>query len=249
MLNQFKLSKHSTLPPKKINKSDLLKENRVLIKKLSAIQDKLYAQNKYSVLIIFQGMDTSGKDSAVKHMFSGVNPAGCKVMSFKVPTPEESAHHFLWRVSAQTPATGMIQIFNRSHYEEILMPIVHNTQTIKTLRARCNEINVFEAGLVNNNTILLKFYLHISHTEQLQRLSERQHDKTKQWKLSEKDVVDINKHDAYKKAYEFIFDHCWQNPWIIIPADKKWFKNNQLLKMIVDKLNQYSIEYPTLNKQ
>jgi PPK2 family polyphosphate:nucleotide phosphotransferase len=235
-----------TVPSKGSSKSAADKENQLLINQLSVIQDKLYAQNKYSVLIILQGMDTAGKDSAVKHVFSGVNPAGCNVMSFKVPTQQEAAHHFLWRVSSCCPARGIIQIFNRSHYEEILMPKVHHTLSKNMLVKRCKEINMFESGLVNNNTILLKFYLHISHKEQLQRLNERRNDKSKRWKFSEEDIVDVNRHEAYRKAYEFIFKYTSLYPWTIIPADKKWYKNNQILKAIVLKLQDYNIDYPTL---
>ncbi|MCC6372378.1 MAG: polyphosphate kinase [Bacteroidia bacterium] len=247
MRKKVVLAQMSTIPPTDCDKAGTIKENAKLVKQLSAIQDKLFAQNKYSVLIILQGMDTAGKDSAVKHVFSGVNPAGCNVMSFKVPTPEEAAHHFLWRVSTRCPGKGMIQIFNRSHYEEILMPLVHSTQSKAVLEARCKEINVFESGLILNNTILIKFYLHISHKEQMQRLNERRNDKSKQWKFSEEDIVDIKKHKAYKAAYEFIFKHCSQNPWLIVPADKKWYKNNQILKIIVNKLSDYTIEYPQPN--
>lgn len=241
------LSTISTLPGNNASKKLAEMENIELIKKLTVIQDKLYAQNKYSVLIILQGMDTAGKDSAVKHVFSGVNPAGCNVKSFKIPSIEEAAHHFLWRVIDKCPEKGMIQIFNRSHYEEILMPRVHHQLSEKMLVQRCSEINAFETGLVKNNTILLKFYLNISHKEQLSRLNKRRTDLSRQWKFSEEDIVDINKHEAYKNAYEFIFKHASENPWIIIPADKKWYKNNCILKTIVGELSRYSINYPQLD--
>lgn len=192
-------------------------------------------------------MDTAGKDSAVKHVFSGVNPAGCNVKSFKVPSHEEYAHHFLWRVSTQCPARGMIQIFNRSHYEEILMPKINNTCNTKILKQRCNEINAFEKGLINNNTIILKFYLHISHNEQIIRLEERKNDKNKQWKYQKQDIADIANHKLYKKAYEFIFKNCSESKeWLIIPADKKWYKKNLILHAIVAELNKYKIDYPEI---
>ena len=247
MKNNQSLWSFPTLPNAKITKAQAAIESARLIKKLATIQDKLYGQNKYSVLIVLQGMDTSGKDSTVKRVFSGVNPAGCNVKSFKVPTTVEKAHHFLWRVNAVSPQKGMIQIFNRSHYEDILIPIVHNTLKEKQIAERCDEINAFEQGLINNNTILLKFFLNISHKEQLKRLETRRTKPNKRWKFQEDDIVDINKHNTYRKAYELIFDQCKKAAaWQIIPADKKWFKNYAILHHIVHILNDYHIEYPVL---
>ncbi len=241
------LSAQATLPTSKITKAKAAIESARLVKQLATIQDKLYGQNKYSVLIVLQGMDTSGKDSAVKRVFSGVNPAGCNVKSFKVPSTVEQAHHFLWRVNAACPQKGMIQIFNRSHYEDILMPIIHNTLNEKQITERCEEINAFERGLVQNGTILIKFFLNISYKEQVKRLETRRTTPNKRWKFQEDDIVDINKHSSYKKAYELIFDKCSQSEsWQIIPADKKWFKNYVILHRIVKVLNNYTIEYPVL---
>jgi PPK2 family polyphosphate:nucleotide phosphotransferase len=237
--------KEYLLPPKKITKAQALERNIKLLEKLSSIQEKLFAQRKYSVLIILQGMDTAGKDSAVKHVFSGVNPAGCNVKSFKVPTEEEAAHHFLWRVSKECPARGMIEIFNRSHYEELLVPMVNKLLNDNELKERCEEINNFEKGLINNRTILIKFYLNISHIEQLQRLKERQSDKTKRWKYQKGDEVDIKRHDQFKDAYAYVLKHCSDVvPWHIIPADKKWYKNYLILNTIVKELSKYKIHYP-----
>ena len=182
MSNHIRLADISTLPTQKINKEEAEAKNIVLIEKLAAIQNKLYAQKKYSVLIVLQGMDTAGKDGAVKNVFSGVNPAGCNVKSFKAPTEEEAAHHFLWRIVKKCPEKGMIQIFNRSHYEDVLMPVINKTVSKKMIRERCEEINEFEKGLIKNNTILLKFYLHVSHKEQLRRLKDRKTDEHKKWK-------------------------------------------------------------------
>ena len=247
MSRRIQLSSIATLPTKKISKAKAKSESIVLIKKLSEIQDKLYAQKKYSVLIILQGMDTAGKDGAVKQVFSGVNPAGCNVKSFKVPTTEEAAHEFLWRINKECPAKGMIQIFNRSHYEDILIPKVKKLLPDKILKARLDEINVFEKGLVKANTILMKFFLHISHAEQIQRLNDRKADPHKRWKFQKEDVVDISKHAKYKKAYELIFSkHSTATPWQIIPADKKWYKNYAILNAIVLELKKYDIDYPVL---
>lgn len=242
-----RLSNLSTLPTKKIDKAKAASEVIRLITRLSEIQDKLYAQSKYAVLIVLQGMDTSGKDSAVKHVFSGVNPAGCNVKSFKVPGSEEASHHFLWRINKECPQKGMIKIFNRSHYEDILVPSINKTLSNDQIKERCREINEFERGLVNDNTILIKFFLNISHEEQLQRLEERMTDPDKNWKLTEEDSIDIDKHMSYSKVYENIFARCSEvEKWHIIPADKKWYKNYAILDHIVNTLEKFDIEYPAI---
>jgi polyphosphate kinase 2 (PPK2 family) len=194
-------------------------------------------------------MDTAGKDSAVKHVFSGVNPAGCNVKSFKKPSSQESSHHFLWRINKECPAKGMIKIFNRSQFEDILVPMINDELSKKVLEERCNEINAFEKGLIHDHTIYFKFYLHISHGEQIKRLEERKTNPTKNWKYQKQDVRDISKHTTFKSAYEFIIKNCSENVnWQIIPADKKWFKNYCILKTIVEHLNTYEIKYPKLEK-
>jgi PPK2 family polyphosphate:nucleotide phosphotransferase len=241
----IKLSAISTSPDGKITESEIEKENTWLIEKLSKIQNKLFAQRKYSVLIVLQGMDTAGKDSAVKHVFSGVNPAGCRVKSYKVPTAEEAAHHFLWRISKECPEKGMIQIFNRSHYEDVLVPLVNDSLSIEQVKGRCEEINIFEKGLLKDNTIVLKFYLHVSHEEQLRRLETRKTDEHKRWKYQKEDILAIKKHDQYKKSYEFVFEHCSKDiSWQVVPADKKWYKNYYILNSIVKELEKYDIHYP-----
>ena len=248
MSRSISLNSISTLPVGKINESEAGKETQILIEKLGKIQNKLFAQKKYSVLIVLQGMDTSGKDGAVKHVFSGVNPAGCSVKSFKAPTAEELAHHFLWRISKECPETGMIQIFNRSHYEDVLMPIVNKSLPESLITERYNEINVFEKGLVKNNTILFKFYLHVSHEEQLKRLEDRKTDEHKRWKYQKEDIIAIKKHEDYKKAYEHVFENCSESlPWLIVPADKKWYKNYFILNFIVKELEKYDIHYPHID--
>ncbi|HXU28252.1 MAG TPA: PPK2 family polyphosphate kinase [Bacteroidia bacterium] len=245
MKNPIKLNGISTLPKEKITEAKAKKEIVHLIEKLSTIQNKLYAQRKYAVLIILQGMDTSGKDSAVKHVFSGINPAGCNVKSFKVPTLEETLHHFLWRVVKECPEKGMIELFNRSHYESILVPMVHKSATGETLKERCEEINAFEKGLVNDNTIVFKFYLHVSHKEQVKRLKDRKTDEHKRWKYQKEDILAISKHNDYKKAYEFVFENCSEDvTWQIVPAVKKWYKNYCILRSIVKELERYDIHYP-----
>lgn len=245
MSRSVSLSSISNAPPAGASKASIEKKSVKLVQKLAEIQDKLFAQKKYSVLIVLQGMDTAGKDSAVKHVFSGVNPAGCSVKSFKIPTPEEQAHHFLWRCSKECPEKGTIKIFNRSYYEDILISKVKGLLTDKQLKERCEEINAFEKALTNNKTIVLKFYLHISHNEQLQRLHERRSDPTKRWKYQKQDIVDIKNHDKFANAYEFVFKHCSRPlPWIIVPANKKWYKNYFILDTIVSELKKYEITYP-----
>jgi polyphosphate kinase 2 (PPK2 family) len=193
-------------------------------------------------------MDTSGKDGAVKNVFSGVNPAGCQVKSFKAPTAEESSHHFLWRISRECPQKGMIKIFNRSHYEDILVPMVEQLIDVALLQERCEEINLFERGLINHNCILIKFYLHVSHDEQIRRLQARRTASHKRWKYSKEDDIAISKHEEYKTAYELIFKQCSHIvPWQIIPSDKKWYRNYCLLKAIVHELEKYEISYPDID--
>jgi PPK2 family polyphosphate:nucleotide phosphotransferase len=247
MSHKIKIDKIPTVPTEKISENEAEKESLYLIEKLIKIQNKLYAQKKYAILIVLQGMDASGKDSAVKKVFSGVNPGGCNAKAFKKPTEEEAAHHFLWRVSKECPEKGYIQIFNRSHYEDILVPAVNKTISDKMIKERCNEINAFERGLVMDNTIVMKFYLHVSHKEQVERLKERKTDPQKQWKYQADDVLAIGWHDKFKKVYKTIFKNCSEEvEWHIIPADKKWYKNYTILKQIVETLEKYEIEYPKL---
>ena len=244
-MKPIKLNDIPTLPIEKITETKAKKEIVRLIDKLSGIQNKLFAQRKYAVLIILQGMDTSGKDSAVKHVFSGINPAGCNVKAFKVPTEEENLHHFLWRVVKACPEKGMIQLFNRSHYEAVLVPFVDKSITIEKLKERCEDINAFEKSLVRDNTLIFKYYLHVSHKEQLKRLKASKTDEHKRWKYQKEDILAISQHDVYKKAYEFVFENCSEDVnWQIVPADKKWYKNYYILRDIVKELERFDIHYP-----
>jgi PPK2 family polyphosphate:nucleotide phosphotransferase len=246
-MKKIDLSRISTKPPEDADKKETLEKHEALVQKLSEIQNKLYAQQKYSVLIIIQGMDASGKDGAIKSVFSGVNPAGCNVKSFKVPTPEEAAHHFLWRINKECPPKGMMMIFNRSQYEEILESTINKTEDLKKIDSYYDDINAFEKSLVNDHTIMLKFYLHVSHGEQLKRLKERKTDEHKRWKYQKGDVKAIKKHKEYKRVYEKIFERCSaQVPWHIVPADKNWYKNYSILSTIVKKLQDFDIQYPKI---
>lgn len=238
-MKEINLNKISTLPPEGTDKEKLKQEIDSLKEKLSELQESLFAKNERSLLVILQGMDTSGKDNAVKHIFSGVNPAGCRVKSFKFPTEEEQAHHFLWRVSKEAPERGYIQVFNRSQYEEILENMISEQMDEAEMKETFEEINVFEKGLKRNGTIVLKFYLHVSQEVQLERLEERKNDPDKHWKYSKDDIKSIGRHEEYRKIYETIFQQEQEIPWTVIPSDKKWYKNYLILKAVVKALDSY----------
>jgi PPK2 family polyphosphate:nucleotide phosphotransferase len=239
------LSAIATEPGEEIDKKTAKEEIEKMKEELAELQQKLYAQGKYSVLIIIQGMDASGKDGAIRQVFSGVNPAGCNVISFKVPTEEEGSHDFLWRVHKVCPAKGMITVFNRSHYEDILVPSVHKLFDAEQIERRYHAINDFEQLLVNNNTIVLKFYLHVSHEAQVERINERKTDPFKKWKYQESDIKDMSYREEFLSVYESIFERCSEAvPWHIIPADKNWYKSYCILKLLLETLKEYKIAYP-----
>ncbi len=214
--------------------------------RLASLQEVLYAGQKRSVLIVLQGMDTAGKDGTIAHIFSGVNPQGCDVASFKTPTPLEAHHDFLWRCHAHTPASGMIQIFNRSHYEQALFPRVHKTIKPKQVRTVLNEINGFESVLHDNGTVVLKFFLHISHAEQTRRLKARLDDPEKHWKFSAADLAERKFWDDYQAAYEDILRHTSHRkaPWFVIPSDHKWYRNLAISGIILEALESLKLKYP-----
>jgi PPK2 family polyphosphate:nucleotide phosphotransferase len=215
------------------------------IKKLGAelgeLQEMLAAAHQHSVLLILQGTDTSGKDGTIRHVLSQVNPQGCQVYSFKQPTPEELDHDFLWRVHKVTPGKGILGVFNRSHYEDVLVVRVQKLVPEDAWKRRYEEINAFEKLLADNNTIILKFFLHISAKEQEERLLAREKDKDKAWKLSATDWEDRRYWDDFQKAYEDMLEKCstpWA-PWYIVPANHKWFRNLAIAHTIVDALEPY----------
>ena len=221
----------------------------VLVKhrdRLAALQDVFYASEKHALLIVIQGMDAAGKDGTISHIFSGVNPQGCDVASFKVPTALESRHDFLWRVHAQIPPRGMINIFNRSHYEDVLSPRVHKQITAKEARSRMEDINNFETMLTRNGVVLLKFFLHISHQEQTARLAARLDTPDKHWKLSEADFKERKFWPEYETAYNEILSATSQKhaPWFVIPADHKWYRNVAISKILADTLEGLKLDYP-----
>jgi len=216
------------------------------IARIEDLQQRLYAQGQWGVLMVLQGMDAAGKDGAIKHVMSGVNPQGCQVFSFKHPTATELQHDFLWRVHAQVPARGMIGIFNRSHYEDVIVPRVRGSITKKVCSARYDQINDFEAMLVENGTVILKFMLHISRDEQKRRLLERLTDETKNWKFRIGDLEDRAKWDDFTKAYEAALRHTSTKraPWYIVPADDNDVRDWLVARRIADTLEKLDLRYP-----
>lgn len=217
-----------------------------LLNRLPDLQYLLYASKKNSLLIVLQGVDGSGKDGSIRHVMSRVNPQGCSVTSFKVPTPEEASHDFLWRIHEAVPERGKIGIFNRSHYEDVLVVRVHKLVPKTVWSRRFEEINRFEKALSENDVKILKFFLHIGHKEQLKRFEQRVHDKTKQWKLSPQDFKERRYWPQYMAAYEDALSRCstkWA-PWYIIPANHKWFRNLALSHIIVTTLADMNLKLP-----
>ena len=244
---KVKLSAHSTASHPGYR--DETSANAVLVshrQQLNDLQEVLYASQSRAVLIVLQGMDTAGKDGTIRHIFSGINPQGCDVASFKVPTPLEARHDFLWRCHQQVPARGMVGIFNRSHYEDVLFPVVHDQISGKLARQRLNDINEWESTLADNGTLILKFFLHISHAEQTRRLQSRIDTPDKHWKLSAADFAERAFWPKYVDAYENILRHTSHKhaPWFVIPSDHKWFRNVAISAILVEALKSLKLDYP-----
>ena len=216
------------------------------VKRISDQQRVLYADGRFALLIVLQGRDASGKDGTIRKVFTAVNPQGCTVASFKVPTELEQRHDYLWRVHAQVPAKGMIGIFNRSHYEDVIVPRVHGSITKKEWTTRYDQINEFEKMLSENGTVILKFMLHISHDEQKRRLMDRLTDETKNWKFRVGDLEDRAKWDDFTKAYEAALRHTSTKhaPWYIVPADDKDVRDFLVARTIADALDDLDLRYP-----
>lgn len=245
----IKLNKIDTRPPKTFDKEKTKAELPAIYSELDGLQNVLYAQNKYAVLIVVQGMDASGKDGLIKHVFTSMNPQGVSVQSYKAPATEELSHDFLWRIHKHVPAKGMMQVFNRSHYEDILVTRVHKMINDDTAYKRMKAINDFEELLtVHNNTIILKFYLHVSAQKQQERLNERVNDITKQWKYNKQDVIESSLRKKYIKAYEDCFKHCNKIKWTIVPADQNWYKEYVVATTLRDELKKLNMQYPALKK-
>lgn len=242
-----KLQNIASTAPKKITKETVKEPMQKILEELDELQNLLYAEHKHSLLVVLQGMDASGKDGAIRDVFGQLNPLGVKVQPFKAPTELEADHDFLWRIHQHAPAKGMIQVFNRSHYEDVLVQRVHKWVDEKTIRRRMEAINDFEKLLVtHNNTQILKFYLHVSQEEQQKRLKERTQDPSKMWKYNEKDFAEAKLRKLYWKAYEDVFSHCGKIPWIIVPADQNWYKEWLIAKTVRDTLKSLKMKYPKL---
>ena len=244
------LSEISTKAPKEFDKKETKELSEKLLAELDDLQNLLYAESRHSLLIILQGMDASGKDGVIRNVFGAFNPQGVQVRSFKVPTEEELAHDFLWRIHLAAPAKGMIQIFNRSHYEDILVTRVHKWCDDETAKKRMKAINDFEELLSEHNgTRILKFYLHVSAEEQQSRLQERITDPSKQWKFNERDFAEAKLREQYIDMYEDCFENCNEVPWTIVPADQNWYKEHLIASKLLDALKSFDMKYPAMSKE
>jgi PPK2 family polyphosphate:nucleotide phosphotransferase len=215
-------------------------------KRLQELQEVMWAEGKHALLIVLQAMDAGGKDGTIKHVMRGVNPQGCQVTSFKVPSKEEADHDFLWRVHKATPRRGYIGIFNRSHYEDVLVVRVHNLAPEEVWQARYEQINHFEKLLADSGTKILKFYLHISKDEQKERFEARLAEPAKNWKFSMRDVEKRQYWDDYMRAFEDALSKCstpWA-PWYVIPSNRKWYRNLAVSQIIVETLEKLDMRYP-----
>lgn len=233
----------STLSFDKKESDKVLKENRKQLKRLQLL---LYAEHKHSLLIILQGMDTSGKDGTISHVMEGLNPQSCRVASFKTPTPEELDHDFLWRIHKVTPAKSEITLFNRSYYEDVLIVRVHNLVPEEVWSKRFSVINDFEKLLTENGSTILKFFLNISKDEQKKRLQERLSDPQKNWKMNLNDLKERQYWQQYMTAYEDVINRCGTDhaPWYVIPSDKKWFRNLAISEIIRETLENLNMKLP-----
>jgi PPK2 family polyphosphate:nucleotide phosphotransferase len=229
--------------PGKQETKELLHE---LLDELSSLQERLYAEGKRSVLLVLQGLDGSGKDGTIRHVFTGVNPQGCRVTSFKAPTPVELGHDFLWRIHASCPARGMIGIFNRSHYEDVVTVGVLGLAPEEVWRRRPERIVEFERLLAEEGTTVLKCFLHVSPDEQLERFAERRADPTKRWKYNPKDVDTNRRHGEYLAAYgEALTATSTETaPWYVIPADRNWVRNHAVATVMVEALRRLDPQFP-----
>lgn len=235
-----------------------LEEN---IERMAEMQDKLYAQDRYSLLVILQAMDTAGKDGVIKHVMIGLNPQGTYVQSFKQPSVEELDHDYLWRVNKHLPERGRIGIFNRSYYEEVLVVKVHNLvqnqqipdefKTDKIWEERYRQIRDYERYLTENGTVIVKIFLHISKEEQKERLLKRIDEPSKNWKFSAGDLAEREYWDQYQECYEQAISHTSTNraPWFVIPADKKWFARLAVSEIIVRTLQDLKLDYPSVSDE
>lgn len=246
--DKISLGDKAALPPRSLDADDntLEKKMEKLRTRLDELQNALYAESKRSLLVVLQARDAGGKDGTIRRVFSSVNPQGCSVTSFKAPSHAELAHDYLWRVHSAVPAHGVIGIFNRSHYEDILAVRVHKLAPKKVWKARYDQINAFERYLTENGITILKFFLHVSKEEQRVRLCERLTDESKNWKFQEADLAERDLWDDYTAAYTDVLRKCSTKyaPWFIVPADRKHARDYLVLEKIVSTLEHMNPKYP-----
>jgi len=243
---KFKLSRFAPDDTHGVSKDHASKALPAHVEKLAALHDLLYAEQKRSLLIVLQGMDAAGKYGTIKHVMSGVNPQGCSVTAFKQPGTQDLDHDFLWRIHAAVPPKGSIGIFNRSHYEDVLIARVHELVPPAVWTKRYTEINDFEKMLTENNVCILKFFLHMSKQEQCRRFDDRLADPRKNWKVSPADFREREYWDQYQSAYQDAIEKCGtkEAPWYVIPSDHKWFRNFAVGEIIVRTLESFKMHYP-----
>jgi PPK2 family polyphosphate:nucleotide phosphotransferase len=248
---KFSLKRYRPGDTHGVAKGHALKAMPDQVEKLAALHDLLYAEHKRALLIVLQGMDAAGKDGTIKHVMSGVNPQGCTVTSFKEPSVREMDHDFLWRIHAAVPGKGAIGIFNRSHYEDVLIARVHKLVPRHAIEKRYAQINEFERILSLNGVCILKFFLHMSKEEQRRRFDERLADPRKNWKASPSDYKEREFWDEYHNAYEDAVVKCNTKdaPWFTIPSDHKWFRNYAVAEIIVKTMESFGMRYPKLDKK
>lgn len=248
-MSGIKLKEISTRAEKEFDKQETKNKTTKILGELNDLQNLLFAEYKHSILVVIQSMDGGGKDGVIRNVFTSINPQGVNVKSYKAPTPEELSHDFLWRIHQHAPSKGMIQIFNRSHYEDILITRVHKWCDDETAYKRMKAINDWEELIsIHNNTLVLKFYLHISREEQQERLNERIKDPSKMWKYNESDFEEAKLWDIYMKMYEDCFENCNVIPWTIVPSDQNWYKEYMIASTLRDTLVGLKMQYPGLKK-
>ncbi|AZI43649.1 polyphosphate kinase 2 family protein [Deinococcus psychrotolerans] len=243
---KLKLSDLPTDETKKLDRGKIEQETADIGAQLTGLQDRLYAESQQSLLVVLQARDAGGKDGTVKHVFEPVNPQGIIVTSFKVPNEEDLKHDFLWRIHPHTPSAGMIAVFNRSHYEDVLVTRVHKLIDDKTAQQRFEHIRHFEELLISRGTRILKLYLHISPEEQRQRLQARLDDPSKNWKFNPGDLKERALWDDYTAAYEDALSATSTDdaPWYVIPADQKWYRNRVISQLLLETLEDMNPQYP-----
>jgi PPK2 family polyphosphate:nucleotide phosphotransferase len=234
---------------KGLDKESVKKETKTLLKEIGELHYQMYAERKNSILIVLQGLDASGKDGLVRDLLEYCNPVGLSVKSFKKPTAEEYAHDFLWRIHPHAPAKGMLQVFVRSHYEDILVPSVEGYIPANVIDQRYAMINQFEEMLRHNGTTILKFYMSVSREKQEERLNERITNPEKHWKHNDGDWDTLQKREKYLEVYQRIFGECNSVPWEVIPADSNWQKTWTAAHILLKALRQMKLEWPTLDSE